>query len=108
MALQRRSQGRPKEVIKITEDKKIRDGWHYLVVIGGPTDPTHHYVTLEENFWRTLTKEEVKPEELVRLSFEFLLARESKNAILTSFNLNAINQYFPEYETHMRDMLSKR
>src|SRR5688572_19371082 len=98
MALKRRQQGRNKETIKITEDRKIRDGWHYLVVIGGPTDPTHHYVTLNESFWRTLTKEEVPPKELVRLSFEFLLARESKQAILTRFNLNAINQYFPEYE----------
>jgi hypothetical protein len=108
MALKSRKQGRSKEPIKITEDKKVRDGWHYLVVIGGPTNPTHHYVTVEESFWRTMTKEELKPEELVRLSFEFLLARESKHAILTSFNLNVINQYFPEYETRMRDMLSKR
>jgi|SRR3989344_8343091 len=108
MARKSRQQGRSQEPIKITEDKKIRDGWHFLVVIGGPVDPTHHYVTVEASFWRTLTKEKVTPKELVRRSFEFLLAREPKQSILTSFNLNAINQYFPEYETRLRDQLMKR
>lgn len=39
-----------------------------------------------------------EPSDLVRRSFEFLLAREPKESILRSFELPAIGRYFPEYE----------
>jgi hypothetical protein len=42
------------------------------------------------------------PADLVRRSFEFLLAREPKEAILRSFDLPAIGRYFPEYEREIR------
>jgi hypothetical protein len=38
------------------------------------------------------------PTNLVRRSFEFLLAREPKESILRSFGLSTIVRYFPEYE----------
>jgi len=91
------------EPIKVTQDKKTKDGWRFRVVIGGFTDPTHHYVTVDATYWRTLTKEEISPEELVEKSIKFLLEREAKESILVSFNLHDINQYFPEYETDIRD-----
>ena len=36
--------------------------------------------------------------ELIKKSFEFLLERESKESILSSFDLPVISRYFPEYE----------
>ncbi len=39
-----------------------------------------------------------KPTDLVRRSFEFLLARESKESILPRFDLSTIERYFPEFE----------
>ena len=42
------------------------------------------------------------PTELVRRSFEFLLAREPKESILSSFGLSVIARYFPEYEREIR------
>ena len=42
------------------------------------------------------------PTELVRRSFEFLLAREPKESILPSFGLPTIVRYFPEYEREIR------
>ncbi len=42
------------------------------------------------------------PSILVRRSFEFLLARESKESILRSFGLSIIVRYFPEYEREIR------
>ncbi|HEY5487833.1 MAG TPA: hypothetical protein VIK06_09310 [Candidatus Limnocylindrales bacterium] len=42
------------------------------------------------------------PTELVRRSFEFLLAREPKESILPSFGLSTIVRYFPEYEREIR------
>ena len=41
-------------------------------------------------------------EELLRRSFEFLLAREPKESILRSFDLSVISRYFPEYEQAAR------
>lgn len=42
------------------------------------------------------------PSPLVRRSFEFLLAREPKESILSSFGLSVIGRYFPEYEREIR------
>ena len=38
------------------------------------------------------------PTDLLRRSFEFLLAREPKESILRSFGLSVIARYFPEYD----------
>ena len=42
------------------------------------------------------------PEDLVRRSFVFLLAREPKESILGRFDLPLIGRYFPEYEREIR------
>jgi hypothetical protein len=42
------------------------------------------------------------PKVLVRRSFEFLLERESKEAILPEFELSIIQGYFPDYDRAMR------
>ena len=42
--------------------------------------------------------------ELVRRSFEFLLAREPNTQILAEFDLSTIERYFPEY----REAVSRR
>jgi hypothetical protein len=44
----------------------------------------------------------VDPTELIRRSFEFLLAREPKESILSSFGLSTIERYFPEYDRDIR------
>ncbi len=42
------------------------------------------------------------PGSLVRRSFEFLLEREPKESILSSFGLSMIERYFPEYAREIR------
>ncbi len=42
------------------------------------------------------------PDDLVRRSFVFLLAREPKESILGRFDLLLIARYFPEYEREIR------
>ncbi len=37
-------------------------------------------------------------EQLVKDSFDFLLQRESKESILSQFDLSVIERYFPDYE----------
>jgi hypothetical protein len=38
------------------------------------------------------------PEELLRKSFHFMLEREPKESILSSFEIDSIGRYFPEWE----------
>jgi hypothetical protein len=47
----------------------------------------------------------VEPERLIEASFEFLLAREPKEAILRRFDLPVIERYFPEYPLTIRTLL---
>ena len=59
---------------------------------------TEHNVTLDDNYWQDLTGGKITKEELIKKSFEFLLERESKESILSRFDLRVINQYFSEFE----------
>ena len=63
---------------------------------------TEHTVTLDDDYHRDLTQGNMTKEELVKRSFEFLLERESKESILSRFNLKVIKRYFPEFESKIR------
>jgi hypothetical protein len=66
-------------------------------VIEAGSESTHQ-VTLNAKDHVRLAGETVKPETLIRKSFEFLLEREPKESILGRFDLSVIARYFPEYE----------
>ncbi len=66
---------------------------------------TTHRVTVDPSYHEKLTGGRVKPEILVKKSFEFLLERESNASILNTFDLPVIGEYFPEYENKIRKML---
>lgn len=70
----------------------------FLIVIDEEGSRTEHIVTIDEKYYEKLTGKIISKEELIERSFEFLLARESKESILHRFNLKVINRYFPEYE----------
>ena len=70
----------------------------YRVTVEEGGSRSQHTVTLEEGYYRKLTDGKITPEELIRKSFDFLLERESKESILSSFELPVIQRYFPEYE----------
>jgi len=58
---------------------------------------TEHIVLLNDRFHQDVTNNKLTKTELITHSFEFLLKRESNQSILKKFNLEVINQYFPEY-----------
>ncbi|HUY63733.1 MAG TPA: hypothetical protein VMV14_04375 [Acidimicrobiales bacterium] len=58
---------------------------------------TRHEVTVSAGFADRLGLGHVPPVELVRASFEFLLEREPASSILSTFDLEVIARYFPEY-----------
>jgi hypothetical protein len=58
---------------------------------------TSHEVSVPAGFPASLGCGHVAPEELVRVSFEFLLEREPATSILREFSLDVISRYFPGY-----------
>lgn len=80
----------------IDVEKKDKDTFTVTVNEGG--SQSSHTVTVDDDYYEKLTCKQFSKEELVKKSFEFLLERESKESILSSFNLKVINNYFPEYE----------
>ena len=74
------------------------DGWLCQVTVAEGGSETRHSVTLTRTDFQRLTTSGGTPQALVKRSFEFLLARESKESILRSFALPEIGRYFPDYE----------
>jgi hypothetical protein len=60
-----------------------------------------HEVTLSRSDHQRLAADE-SPEDFVVRCFRFLLEREPKESILSSFDITAIGRYFPEFEEEIR------
>ncbi len=69
----------------------------FIVKINSKNNSIHR-VILKDDLHNHLTKGKISKEELIKLSFQFLLQRESNTSILSSFELKMISNYFPEYE----------
>jgi hypothetical protein len=57
---------------------------------------------MNKDYYLAQTEGNIIPEEFVKKSFEFLLERENKNSILQRFDINKINNYFPEFEKEIK------
>lgn len=68
----------------------------YRVVVREAGQATEHRVTVTEEQRRRYGSG-ASAEDLLEASFRFLLEREPKEAILSSFELPVIERYFPEY-----------
>jgi len=66
---------------------------------------TKHRVLLTDEYHDILTKKKISKKKLLKYSFQFLLERESNTSILSSFELNIISKYFPEYENEIKKVL---
>ncbi len=86
------------EKISVTIKNEAADGWEIGVVVKDEDSMSQHHVSLSRAYWKELTNEMISPEELLTQSFEFLLTHEPKELILTSFSLDVIEKYFPEYK----------
>jgi len=72
------------------------DGYRCDVDISERGSTSHHVVSVAANDLERWSKGR-SVEELVRDSFQFLLAREPKESILKAFHLSVIKRYFPDY-----------
>ena len=79
------------------------DGWTCQVDLSDANGShTQHRVAVSRADLHRLAPNAADPTDLVRRSFDFLLAHESKESILRSFDLPVIGRYFAEFEREIR------
>ena len=93
--------GRPAHTIAV--ERRAGSTYRVTVLEGGGS--TTHDVTVTAEDVERFGGPGVSPERLVEASFEFLLEREPKEAILRQFALPVIQRYFPEYPRAVRGRL---
>jgi hypothetical protein len=76
----------------------------FRVVVKDGGSSSEHRVTLGESDIARVPDGSTQAD-LVEASFRFLLEREPKESILSSFELGVISRYFPEYEDRIADYL---
>jgi len=81
---------------------KKKDQEEFRIKVEEKGDSKEYVVTLEDGYYQDLTQGKITKEELIEKSFKFLLQRESKESILSKFNLKIIKSYFPEFEEEIR------
>jgi len=82
--------------------KQKKNKQEFLITIEEQNGRSKHTVILDDGYYQNLTDKKISKEELVRMSLVFLLQRESKESILSEFNLKIIKKYFPEYENKIK------
>jgi hypothetical protein len=83
----------------------LPDGAFQVRIIEGTTESSHR-VTLKPEYLNRLANGKVESSELVRRAFDFLLEREPKESILSRFDLQDIQRYFPDFEREIGRRLS--
>ena len=66
---------------------------------------SNHTVTLNDDIHYQMTECIKSKEELILFSFKFLLERENNTSILTKFNLETIQNYFPEFKNEIQNWI---
>lgn len=85
-------------VVKQTSD--FPEAWFTVTVMSDST--TFHDVLVSQSYYEKLTQSKIDPTDLVRLSFRYLLTKEKNTAILSTFHLDEISRFFPEFEKEIR------
>ncbi len=67
---------------------------------------SNHIVTLNDDIHFKMTEGIKSKEELILFSFKFLLERENNTSILSNFNLETIQNYFPEYKNEIQNWIN--
>ncbi|MCB1528001.1 MAG: hypothetical protein KDJ45_09890 [Hyphomicrobiaceae bacterium] len=83
------------------------DPFKFDVRVHGDGGQTQHHVTMGRNKWRELSGEKHAPARCVEAAFRFLLDREGKESILSTFDITIISRYFPEFENELPKYLER-
>ena len=79
-------------------------GYHFNVDITDEKGSSTHRVTMDRDFIMRIGAN-YDPEQVIRKTFEFLLANEPKEKILTEFDVTVIPKYFPDYIKKLETLL---
>lgn len=87
---------------------KADSGWRCTVTVSDDASTSTHQVTVSDDDATRLAAalDTSDVERLLYETFDFLLEREPKESILSSFDVSVVSRYFPEYEHEMRSRLA--
>jgi hypothetical protein len=74
------------------------DPMRFAVTVEDGDSRSEHKVQASQSDVQRLARREEQPADFMARVFEFLLAREPKESILSSFDVSVISKYFPEFE----------
>jgi hypothetical protein len=80
--------------------RSAESGWHCTVTLGTDERATTHEVSVDREVLEDMAPG-ATPDELVRVSFEFLLEREPRESIMREFELPIIGRFFGDYRDEM-------
>ena len=80
--------------------KKLTDDVFQVTVADSMT--TTHEVTVTDQSLTDLTENKMTKTQLLKFSFNVLLDKEPNTSILSSFDINVISKYFPDYRVEVR------
>jgi len=83
------------------------DSLKFEVIVREGKGETRHHVTMSQETCDELTGGVYTPERCLKAAFQFLLDREPKESILSSFDVRVISRYFPEFERELPHYLSR-
>ena len=91
--------------VEIHRTREDDDGWSYRVSVTEAGSRSEHQVSLARSDYERWGGNKLgSPDEFVKRCFDFLLERESKESILSRFDVRQIGSYFPEFEDAIRRM----
>ena len=88
--------------IQVQPTGETDEGFSFNVAIEEAGSRSTHHVTLSRQDHRELGVETESPEQFVRRCIEWLLERESKDSILSRFDIREISHYFPKFRGEIR------
>jgi hypothetical protein len=83
-------------------------GWRCGVTVRDGRGSSTHEVTVgtEDAARLAAATDQAEVERLLYETFDFLLDREPKESILSSFDISVVRRYFPEYEHEIQSRLA--
>ena len=79
------------------------EAMEFEVRVGEGPSATAHRVSMSEDQYKKLGDGAGKPSDFIEAAFRFLLDRESKQSIMSRFDITVISKYFPEFEDKIKE-----